>query len=175
MVKLQHIHIANRNWIWEWLTSAPVKQASFAVCIDHDVTVAVWKRIRKQTEELIGEQTVKHWRCHVLLPVSLYGVFWETSCPFFTIFTSLSSIPALGSDPAKVKLEYLPEVHTAWHTKRIQNDIHRSAVFHEWHIFERQNTGDNAFVAVTTSHLIADCDLAALSNMHAHSLAYVGC
>ena len=50
----------------------------------------------------------------------------------------------------------------------------RRTVGHEGHILLRQDAGDNTLVAVTACHLIADADLALLSDVAADDLAHAG-
>src|SRR3989344_1093921 len=57
-------------------------------------------------------------------------------------------------------LQNLAEVHTARHTKRVQDDINRGAVFHEWHVFNRNDFGNNAFVTMPAGHFVAHGDFA---------------
>src|SRR5690606_9865279 len=65
---------------------------------------------------------------------------------------------------AKVRLEQLADVHTRWHTERVQHHVDRGTVFHEWHVLYRQNAGDHALVTVAASQLVANADFAQLSN-----------
>ena len=53
----------------------------------------------------------------------------------------------------------LTDVHTARNAQRIQDDVHRSSVGQERHIFFWQDLGNNPFVPVATGHLIADRNL----------------
>ncbi len=57
-------------------------------------------------------------------------------------------------------LKYLPNIHTGRYTKGIENNLNGCAVFHVRHILFRQNAGQNTLVTVSTSHLIADRQLA---------------
>src|SRR5713226_619628 len=65
----------------------------------------------------------------------------------------------LGS-PAEVRLQNLTDVHTRRNAERIENDLDRSAVRHVRHVFLRHDAGDNALVAVTAGHLVANGELA---------------
>ena len=58
--------------------------------------------------------------------------------------------------PAQVRFENLADVHAARHAQRIEQDVHRRAVFEERHVFFRHDAGDNALVSVTAGHLVAD-------------------
>ena len=61
-----------------------------------------------------------------------------------------------GSGPTQVRFQNLSDVHTAGNAQRIQHDLQRSSVLEERHVFHRQDLGDNAFVSVTSGHLVAD-------------------
>ena len=67
----------------------------------------------------------------------------------------------------------LAKVHAAWNAERVQDDIYRSTIIHERHIFFRKNTSNNTLVSVTTRYLVADANLAQLSdenlNLHQHA------
>ena len=73
----------------------------------------------------------------------------------------------------KVGFKQLAKVHAAWNAERVQDDIYRSTIIHERHIFFRKNTSNNALVSVTTRYLVADANLAQLSdenlNLHQHA------
>ena len=56
----------------------------------------------------------------------------------------------------KVGLQDLSDIHTAWHTQRIQHDIQRTSVRQERHILYRKYAGYDTLVSVTSGHLIAD-------------------
>ena len=71
-----------------------------------------------------------------------------------------------------MNLQDLSDIHTGRYTQRIQHDIQRTTVRQEWHIFYRQNTGNNTLVTVTTGHLITDRDLSLLCNVDTNSLIY---
>ena len=61
--------------------------------------------------------------------------------------------------PAHVQLKQLSNIHPARHAEWIQKDVNWSAVLKEWHVFLRNDPGDNALISVTTSHLVTDRDL----------------
>jgi len=63
-----------------------------------------------------------------------------------------------------VRLENLPDVHTARHAERVEHDVDGRAVRKERHVFDRKDLGDDALVAVASRHLVADADLALLSD-----------
>jgi hypothetical protein len=57
--------------------------------------------------------------------------------------------------PAEVGLENLADVHPRRHAQRVQHDVHRRAVGHVRHVFDRDDLGDHALVAVAAGHLVA--------------------
>ncbi len=65
-----------------------------------------------------------------------------------------------GSSPPHMRLKDLPHVHARWHAQRVQNHVNRSAVFQEWHVFDRNHFGNHTLVAVTTGHFITWLQLA---------------
>jgi hypothetical protein len=36
------------------------------------------------------------------------------------------------------------------------DDVDRRTVFHEWHVFDRQDTGDNTLVTVAATEFVTD-------------------
>ena len=48
----------------------------------------------------------------------------------------------------------LTDVHSGRHAQRVQNNVNRSAVGHERHIFDTSDAGNHTLVAVTTGHLV---------------------
>src|SRR5713101_5901757 len=73
---------------------------------------------------------------------------------------ALEAVAELLGGPAEVRLENLSDVHTRRNAKRVENDLDRSAVRHVRHIFLRHDARDDALVAVTPGHLVADGELA---------------
>jgi hypothetical protein len=62
--------------------------------------------------------------------------------------------------PAEVDLEDLADVHAAGHAQRVEQDVDRRAVLEERHVLFGHDAGDDALVAVTAGHLVADRELA---------------
>src|SRR6476620_7532060 len=76
-------------------------------------------------------------------------------------------LQALGVErPAEVGLEDLADVQPARDAKRVEDDGDRGAVRQERHVLGGQDLGDDALVAVTAGHLVADADLALLGDGH---------
>ena len=71
-----------------------------------------------------------------------------------------------------MRFKHLTNVHSAWNTKWVQDDVNRSSVFHIWHVFDWEDLGDNTLVAVTSCQLVAHADLALLRNINADQLVY---
>ena len=58
--------------------------------------------------------------------------------------------------PTQVRFQHLADVHARRHAQRVQDNVHRSAVREERHIFFRHDLGHNALVAVASRHFVAD-------------------
>ena len=58
--------------------------------------------------------------------------------------------------PAEVRFQNLPDVHTRRYAQGIQKNLDRGSICEEGHVFTTHNLGNNAFVSVTTSHLVAN-------------------
>ena len=63
-------------------------------------------------------------------------------------------------------LQDLADVHSAWHTKRVENNFNRCPVSQERHVFFRDNLGDHAFVSMAASHLVSNAQLALARNVN---------
>ena len=70
--------------------------------------------------------------------------------------------------------QHLSDVHSGRYAQRIQNDIQRTAVRQERHIFNRKYTGNNTLVTVTTSHFVTNRNLTFLSNINTNRLFHRG-
>ena len=64
------------------------------------------------------------------------------------------------ASPTEMRLKDLTDVHAARHAERVQHDVDRRAVFQMRHVFDRNDLGDDALVAVTAGHLVARLKLA---------------
>ena len=71
-----------------------------------------------------------------------------------------------GSCRTEDGFENLTDVHTRWHTQRVEHDIHRSTVLEEWHILLTNHLGNNTLVTVATCHLITNTNLTLLSDVN---------
>ncbi len=70
--------------------------------------------------------------------------------------------------PAQVRFQNLADVHARRHAQRIQNDFHRRSVREERHVFFLHDARDNAFVAVTSGHFVADGQFALRRDINFH-------
>jgi hypothetical protein len=66
------------------------------------------------------------------------------------------------SGPAEVGLEDLTDVHALADTERVQDHVDGGAVLEVGHVFDGQDAGDDALVAVAAGHLVTHGDLAHL-------------
>ena len=80
--------------------------------------------------------------------------------------------------PAEMDFQNLADVHTTGYTQRVQNDVHRCAIFEEGHIFHRDNLRDHALVSMAAGHLVAGGQLATLghgdADHHIHAGGEIG-
>ena len=65
-----------------------------------------------------------------------------------------------------MNLQYLTDVHTRRHTKRVQHDINRCSIRHIRHILYRKNLGDDTLVTVTSGHFITLRNLTLLNDVY---------
>ncbi|GFI65631.1 hypothetical protein IMSAG185_01234 [Lachnospiraceae bacterium] len=74
----------------------------------------------------------------------------------------------------KMNLKYLSDIHTRWHTQRVQHNIQRTSVGQIRHILHGQHAGNHTLVAVTACHLVSHGDLPLLCNIDANCHIYPG-
>ena len=79
----------------------------------------------------------------------------------------LDLLADLEDSTAKVYLEDLTDVHAGRDAQRVQHDVDRRAIRQERHVFLAHDARDDTLVTVTACHLIADRDLALLSDVDA--------
>ena len=70
-----------------------------------------------------------------------------------------------ASGPSEYGLENLSEVHTGWHTQRVEADVDRSTVGEEGHVFLAHDARHDTFVTVTSGHFVAYADFALLGDV----------
>src|SRR5260370_1289937 len=71
-----------------------------------------------------------------------------------------------------MSLQNLTDVHSRRYTERIEHDLYRGTVRKVRHVLFRQDSGDDAFVTVTSGHLVADRKLALHSDEDLDHLDY---
>jgi hypothetical protein len=54
-----------------------------------------------------------------------------------------------------VHFQHLADVHARRHAQRVEHDVARRAVGHVGHVFDRNDLGHHALVAVAAGHLVA--------------------
>src|SRR3984893_3826544 len=79
---------------------------------------------------------------------------------YFLAEQALEAVAQLLGCPAEMRFQNLPDVHTRRNAQRIQNDLDGSAIGKVRHVFLRHDARDDALVAVTAGHLVADGQLA---------------
>src|ERR1035437_5839328 len=70
------------------------------------------------------------------------------------------------SGPAKYSFVNLSKVHTGRYTQRIQNNVNRSSVFEEWHVFFTHNPCNDTLITMSSGHLITDSNLTFFSDVN---------
>ena len=69
-------------------------------------------------------------------------------------------------------LEHLAHVHAGRHAKGVEDHVDRCPVGQVGHVLDRQDLGDDAFVAMTAGELVAFGDLALLGHIDPDELVY---
>ena len=72
----------------------------------------------------------------------------------------------LASGSTEDSLEYLSQVHTRRHTKRVEHQVNRTTVVEERHVLLTNNLRNDTLVTVTSGQLISDTDLTLLGNIY---------
>src|SRR5260221_106263 len=73
-----------------------------------------------------------------------------------------------------MSLQYLANIHTARHAKRIQNYVNCSAVGQKRHLLHGNDARNDTFIAVAAGHFIALGDLSLLRDADSHELVDAG-
>src|SRR5208337_3287300 len=73
---------------------------------------------------------------------------------------ALETVAKFLGSPAQVRFENLADVHAGRNAERVEHDFDGRAIGKVRHIFLRHDAGDDALVAVTAGHLVADGELA---------------
>src|SRR5437773_8735207 len=69
-------------------------------------------------------------------------------------------MPEAPRGPAQMSFENLANVHARRNTERIKHYVNRSPVIKIRHVFFGQNSRNDAFVAMSPCHFVADLKLA---------------
>src|SRR6478752_6965685 len=141
VVELEHVDVADGDRPVEQLAGPPVAEIDLAVLRErHRLAV---DHVRRRAE--------------LILDVVLGGAVEDRGRRLLTL---------LVERPPKVGLQDLADVHPARHAERVEDDVDGRAVRQERHVLGRQDLGDDALVAVTAGHLVANADLALLRDRH---------
>src|SRR3989344_6015031 len=68
-----------------------------------------------------------------------------------------------------MRLKDLSKIHTRNNTKRTQNDVYWSSIFHKRHIFLRQNNRNNTLVTMPSCKLVSNLSFSKLCNRNLNS------
>ena len=160
VVELQDVHEANRGALMERLASATVVELDLAVrrhpCEEFARLARVLPTLLKVADALLDVLVRFVDRREDLVLVC-------------TIEDRRGRLEAKHlRRPTKVDFENLTDVHAARHAERIEENVDRSAVFHERHVFLGNDTGDDTLVSVATCHLVADRERALRGEVDLH-------
>ena len=191
MVQLEHVHVTDRHRALELLTGATILQ--------HDLTTFRQTSQLQHALDLLFTCTVEYGGCkrHALLQIGsqlndldigkggdiflLAGAVVDL-VDELAYFLDLSvrfehgtnfQAQALGS-PTQMRFKNLAHVHARRYAQRVQHDVHRRTVRHEWHVFHRNDLGDHTLVAVTTGHLVARLQAPFHGHVDLDHLLYAG-
>ena len=92
----------------------------------------------------------------------------EQRVSLHALLVALELIEAVVRRPTQMGLHDLADVHARRHAQRVQDDVHRNAVFQEGHVFLGHDLGDDALVPVAAGQLVALGDLALLGHVDPH-------
>src|SRR5690606_7375205 len=167
VVQLQDVHVAHGYWIRQWITGAAVEQLRLAGVANQANTVTGLVGRIQDSADFLFRGTVEDRGGHS----GGTGLAWQVrqiADPFRLAFNG----PTLLGSPTQVDFHNLTDVHAAWNTQRVQDDIQRSAVFQEWHVFQRHDARDDTLVTVTACKLVTNGDLALLCHVNADQLVH---
>src|SRR5699024_6792373 len=167
VVQFQHVHVADGDLFWEWFARATVVQSCLTIASNQTNTIACWVDVVEQTGDFFSFCTVEDRGGHI----DRSGFAWQVRQLLEEVWFAFD-LPTVGGGPAEVQFHNLAQVHTSWYTQWVQDHVDRSTVFHEWHVFNWENLGDNTLVTVTTGHLVTVGNLTFLCNVYTDQLVY---
>src|ERR1035438_8403923 len=151
--QLEDVDVADRDRVLERLAGPAIKQVGLTARADQSVPVPVRQHAAEQAGDLLLAGSVEHrggYRGALLRRVRA-----DLAQPLLPVGVVAVDLPAGLGDPAEVCLEDLADVHPAWHTERVEHDVHRRPVLKERHVLDRQDLGDDALVPVPAGQLVA--------------------
>ena len=186
MSQLQDVHVANGDRVVVGEAGAAVVQRGLTVELDEAIAV---NRLRVEVGEdrlnrrvlagslfFVPVRTIEHRsgdeRAGLGDRTSL-GLGAADGCVADGLVV-LHVGPAPTSCVTEVRFKNLADVHTARNTQRVEDDVDGGAIGHVRHVFDREDLGDDALVAVAAGELVANADLALLCDVHAHELVDAG-
>ena len=178
VVKLEDVHDAHGDFLVEGVAGAAVEEHRLAGAGQPSETQGVLDLLLLRAVEdgarvvHAAPKLLRHRPDVVLAQLGehLHGVFVTVEDLLDVIAKRvhaellLEHVPQLTAEdaraPAQVGLEDLTDVHAARHAERVQDDVDRRPVLEVRHVLLGQDARDDALVAVATSHLVADLELA---------------
>ena len=94
-----------------------------------------------------------------LLKEGLHGLLRLLSAMHLVEGHHFDAATELRQGPAHQTLEHLTHIHAGGNAEGVKADFDRSAISEERHIFDRNDLGDDALIAVAASHLVTDLEL----------------
>ena len=154
--QLQDVRHTDRDQLRVGLTVPPVEQLRLADVVHQLLPVLAGVRAAERREDLVLLGAVEDGRRDMDRPGVIVAVLVESD----------------HRGVAEVGLEHLSQVHARRDAERVQDDVHRRAVFEERHVFLGQDRGDHALVAVPAGELVTVRDLPLLRDVHPYELVH---
>ena len=66
----------------------------------------------------------------------------------------------------EMRFKHLTDIHTRKYTERVQKNVNRRSIFHEWHIFYWYDSRNDTLVSMSSRHFITHFDFTSLSNIY---------
>ena len=165
--QLEDVDVTDRDRVVIGLTAAPVVEGHLAIILHLDGAV------RRVGVELLEDPLDRRVTTSLVLLVPVSAVECRRShegrwgrpraglaqsavtlarAPLLRV--RLHALPPMTSGVAETRLEDLPDVHSRWHAKGVQDDVDRTAISQVRHVLDREDLADDTLVAVASSELV---------------------
>ena len=166
VMELEVVHITDCNRVIEPLTSSTVTHSCLTLVSNNAVLFEAFCKVNLAW--IFRRRQFSCLRLFLYILINIKDVIFVS-----TVKDRRHNLPAKClSGITEVNLKNLTDIHTRRNAQWVKNYIERSTVWEEWHIFNREYSGNNTLVTMTTSHFITNRNLSLLCDIASDNLIY---